>query len=58
MKILLDTSVLLPGFRYPGLEEKLMGKLLAQGVTPVVTDYIIEELRETSRSTTPSAKGP
>jgi predicted nucleic acid-binding protein len=46
MKILLDTSVLLPGFRYPGLEEKLMGKLLAQGITPVVTDYIIEELRE------------
>jgi hypothetical protein len=40
MKILLDTSV------YPGLEEKLMGKLLAQGITPVVTDYIIEELRE------------
>lgn len=46
MKVLLDTSVLLPGFRHPGLEKKLIGKLLAEKITPVITDYIVEELRE------------
>ncbi|MCS6903225.1 MAG: PIN domain-containing protein [Candidatus Bipolaricaulota bacterium] len=49
MKILLDTSVLLPGFRYPGLEKKLIGRLLAERITPVITDYIVEELGENIR---------
>lgn len=45
MKIILDTSVLFPGFRYPDLRRKLIWKLLEKGVTPVFTDYILEELK-------------
>lgn len=45
MKILLDTSILFPGFRHPELRRKLIWKLLEQGATPVSTDYILEELR-------------
>ena len=45
MKILLDTSVLFPGFRHPDLRRKLIWKLLEKGVTPVLTDYILEELK-------------
>jgi len=45
MKILLDTSVLLPGFRYPELRRKLIWKIIEEGMIPVVTDYILEELR-------------
>ncbi len=46
MKILFDTSALLPGFRYPDLREKALGHVIWAGHTPVVTDYILDELRE------------
>jgi len=46
MNILLDTSVFLPGFRHPNLPRKLFWKLVEEGFTPCLTDYIIEELRE------------
>jgi len=45
MKILLDTSVLFPGFKHPHLDKKLMGKIIEAGMTPVITDYILIELR-------------
>ena len=45
MKILFDTSVLLPGFRYPELREKAIGRIIHAGALPVVTDYILDELR-------------
>lgn len=45
MKILLDTSVLLPGFRRPDLRRKLIWKIIEEGMVPVVTDHILEELR-------------
>lgn len=45
MKIILDTSVLFPGFRHPELRRKLIWKLLEEDATPVFTDYILEELR-------------
>lgn len=45
MKILLDTSVLLPGFRYPDLRRKLIWRIIDEGMIPVLTDFILEELR-------------
>lgn len=45
MKILLDTSVLLPGFRYPDVRRKLIWKIIDEGMTPVLSDHILEELR-------------
>lgn len=45
MKILFDTSALFPGFRHEGLRQKLLGRVIDTGHTPVVTDYILDELR-------------
>ena len=44
-KAILDTSVLLPGFRYPDLRRKLIWRIIDKRMTPVFTDYILEELR-------------
>lgn len=46
MKILLDTNVLLPALKHPQLRRKLIWKIIEEGMTPVVTDFILEELRE------------
>lgn len=45
MKFLFDTSSLLAGLRHPGLQEKAIGKVVLEGHTPVLTDYIFDELR-------------
>jgi len=45
MKILFDTNTLLPGFRHEGVSDKLIGIVINNGHTPVLTDYIIDELR-------------
>ena len=47
MKILLDTNILFPRSRDPGLQKRLMAKLVAEGMTPVVNDHIVRELYRT-----------
>ncbi|MFQ5793702.1 MAG: putative toxin-antitoxin system toxin component, PIN family [Candidatus Bipolaricaulia bacterium] len=46
MKVLVDTNIFIASMRYVGLKRKLVWKLLEQDVVVVVTDFILEELRE------------
>jgi len=46
MKALIDTNIFIASMRFAGLKRKLVWKLLEQGITIVLTDFIIDELRE------------
>jgi predicted nucleic acid-binding protein len=46
MKVLVDTNIFIASMRYAELKRKLVWKLLEEGVTIVMTDFILEELRE------------
>jgi predicted nucleic acid-binding protein len=46
MKVLVDTNIFIASMRFAGLKRKLIWKLLEKDVIVVVTDFILEELRE------------
>lgn len=46
MKVLIDTNIFIASMRFAGLKRKLLWKLLEDDVVIVVTDFILEELRE------------
>lgn len=46
MKVLVDTNIFVASMRFAGLKRKLIWKLLEEDITVVLTDFIIEELRE------------
>jgi predicted nucleic acid-binding protein len=45
MKVLVDTNIFVAGMRFSGVKRKLVWKLLEEGHTVVLTDFIVEELR-------------
>lgn len=46
MKVLVDTNIFIASMRFAGLKRKLIWKLLEHDAIIVVTDFILEELRE------------
>ncbi len=46
MNILVDTNIFIASMRYAGLKRKIIWKLLEGNHVVVVTDFILEELRE------------
>jgi predicted nucleic acid-binding protein len=46
MKVLIDTNMFIASMRYAGVKRKLVWKLLEENVTVVITDFIVDELRE------------
>jgi len=49
MKVILDTNIYIATMRFINLDRMLIWKLLEEGITIVLTDFIIEELRENFR---------
>jgi predicted nucleic acid-binding protein len=45
MKVLVDTNIFVAGMKFVGVKRKLVWKLLEEGITVVLTDFILEELR-------------
>jgi predicted nucleic acid-binding protein len=46
MKIIADTNIYIASMRFAGLRRKLLWKLVEEGHTLVLTDFILDELRE------------
>lgn len=46
MKALVDTNIFIASMRFAGLKRKLIWKLLEKDAVIVITDFIVEELRE------------
>ncbi len=46
MKVLVDTNIFIASMRFAGLKRKLVWKLLEADAVVVLTDFIVEELRE------------
>ncbi|MFQ5853221.1 MAG: putative toxin-antitoxin system toxin component, PIN family [Candidatus Binatia bacterium] len=46
MKVLVDTNIFVASMRYAGIKRMLIWKLLEQDAVVVVTDFILEELRD------------